>query len=177
MAALEASMPCLWPEELQDLLPRDARVTLQTQKTNLRRQWGIFSKVFPEVPQQEFQHAWMLVNSRSFLDGTPETDNYPWEDRLALVPVADLFNHSEAGSRVQATSEGGYLVTTDKAYKKGEEVFITYGSHPNDYMLVEYGFILDHNKHDEVHLDDIIMPKLDEGQRVELENGRKPLFI
>ncbi|OGE49358.1 hypothetical protein PENARI_c022G03868 [Penicillium arizonense] len=59
------------------------------------------------------------------------------------------------------------LFSTDKCQHlepqlvmKGDEVLMNYGSHPNDYLLVEYGFFLDRNESDAVYLDDIMCQDL-----------------
>ncbi|KAK5996995.1 Lariat debranching enzyme [Cladobotryum mycophilum] len=180
LADFEAGMPFLWPKDLQRLLPREAQSILENQQINFQRHWNAFAKAFPNVSMKDFQYAWLAVNSRSFLNETPETEKYPWEDRLALIPVADLFNHVAVGCRMLFSPES-YFITTDRTYKKGEEVFISYGDHANDYMLVEYGFVLDDNQWDEIYLDDVIMPNLSEESKAELQKrdllGKYPLLL
>lgn len=62
-------------------------------------------------------------------------------------------------------SPSGYTVTADRAYVAGEEVFVTYGPHTNDFLLTEYGFILqEKNRHDGVPLDSLLLPLLDGDQ-------------
>ena len=41
--------------------------------------------------------------------------------------------------------------------------------HSNDYLLAEYGFVLEENGCDEISLDDQILPLLSEKQKMELE--------
>lgn len=95
--------------------------------------------------------------------GTTKPKNH--DDCMALNPFADYFNHTSRGCHVSFTPEG-YKILTDKRYDKGEEVFISYGNHSNDFLLAEYGFILPGageqggNEWDEVLLDDYILPLL-----------------
>ncbi|KAL6699006.1 hypothetical protein J3F84DRAFT_364610 [Trichoderma pleuroticola] len=110
----------------------------------------------------------MIVNTRSFYNETPETLKYHWEDGLALIPVADLFNHSDDGCKVNFSSHV-YQIVADRAYNKGEELFISYSSHSNDYNLLEYGFILDENPSDDVYIDDVVFPKLSKSHKEELK--------
>lgn len=165
---LEASVPFLWPAELQELLPSAARSLLAKQQAKFGQHWETFHASFPATPRGAFLHAWLLVNTRTFYYETPETMLYPWEDRLALLPVADLFNHGEAGCRVEFTSEW-YSVTADRAYEAGGELYISYGDHSNDFLLGEYGFVLRGNRWDKVCLDDVILPKLSGVVKEELE--------
>jgi hypothetical protein len=91
----------------------------------------------------------------------PETECYSWEDRLALVSVADMFNHADDGCKVSYMPEH-YVITTDRAYELGEELFISYGDHSNDCLLAEYDFLLANNRWDVISIDDAVLPRLDE---------------
>lgn len=90
---------------------------------------------------------------------------------MALQPVADLFNHTDAGGcRVSYHHSDSYSFRTWRAHEKGEEVHISYGSHNNDFLLVEYGFVLAQNAWDEVCLDEAVLPSLSVAQQEELED-------
>jgi hypothetical protein len=70
-------------------------------------------------------------------------------------------------------SSSGYTITTPAKIKKGEEVYISYGNHSNDFLLTEYGFILGEegggNRWDEVPLDAYILPLFSAKQKERLE--------
>lgn len=89
---------------------------------------------------------------------------------MVLQPVADLFNHSPNGCRV-AFDDTFFTITTTTPVKQGDELFIRYGSHSNDFLLVEYGFTLPGslNPWDEICLDDYLCPLFTKKQRMELE--------
>lgn len=178
MEDFEVGMPMMWPRELKDLLPLELRENLRKREREFQDNWRGFQEAFPDVPYEEYTYAWLVVNTRTFYNESPETLKYPWEDRLALIPVADLFNHTDSGCKVYYSPEG-YHIIADRAYKKGEELFISYSSHSNDYNLLEYGFIPDENPSDDVYIDDVVMPKLSESHRAELESrdllGEYPL--
>ena len=80
-----------------------------------------------------------------------------------MCPLIDYFNHSDNGCHPEHNSHG-YSVTADRSYSAGEEVFVTYGSHTSDFLLVEYGFILEGNVHDTLPLDHLLLPLLDKQQ-------------
>jgi hypothetical protein len=80
-----------------------------------------------------------------------------------MCPFMDYFNHSSSGCDPLA-SPSGYSVTADRAYAAGEEVYVSYGPHTNDFLLVEYGFILEANANDAVGLDHLIVPRLSSEQ-------------
>lgn len=178
MSDFEVGMPMMWPKELKDLLPLEPRALLLKREKTFQGDWNDFNKAFPDVPYDEYTYAWLVVNTRTFYNESPETLKYPWEDRLALIPVADLFNHTDAGCKVYY-SPGGYHILADRDYNEGEELFISYSTHSNDYNLLEYGFIPDENPTDDVYIDDVIFPKLGKSQKEELEKrdllGEYPL--
>ena len=125
-------------------------------------------EAFPAVSEQDFAYGWLVVNTRTFLLETPETMLYPYDDRLALLPLADLFNHADCGCKVTFSTES-YVFTADRTYEEGEEVYISYGEHSNDFLLTEYGFMLQPNRWDQVGLDEVVLPKLTAAQRMRLD--------
>ncbi|PHH80243.1 hypothetical protein CDD83_3776 [Cordyceps sp. RAO-2017] len=165
---LEAAVPFAWPEALREALPCEARRLVAAQEARFRRDWQLFEPAFPGTGRQQYAHAWFLVGTRTFYYETAETMLFPWSDRLALLPVADLFNHAPAGCLV-SYSPDGYTVTADRPYPAGAELFISYGSHSNDFLLAEYGFLLRDNACDRVCLDDLILPKLPDDLKAELD--------
>ncbi|KAH8688611.1 hypothetical protein GQ44DRAFT_780796 [Phaeosphaeriaceae sp. PMI808] len=80
-----------------------------------------------------------------------------------MCPFMGYFNHTDVGCNPKHTAKG-YSVTADRDYKAGEEVFVSYGSHTNDFLLVEYGFMLDSNTHDSIPLDHLLLPSLSSEQ-------------
>lgn len=134
-----------------------------------------------------YMYAWMVVNTRTFyfvhssrgkLSPTDADEAaVDREDRMALQPVADLFNHHGEAPRSAddpppspvSFDGAGFTIRAGRRYRRGEEVCISYGHHSNDFLLAEYGFVLEHNHHDEVQLDEAILPRLSPEQRDELE--------
>ncbi|KUJ07277.1 SET domain-containing protein [Mollisia scopiformis] len=162
----ESTMPLHYPSSLQDLLPSASKALLAHQKSKLKADWAFASSHYPKLTYDDYLYAWLLVNTRTFYflpPGTKTPKNH--DDCMALNPFADYFNHTSRGCHVSFTAEG-YKVMTNKVYEKGEEVFISYGNHSNDFLLAEYGFILPSseepggNEWDVVSLDDYILPLL-----------------
>lgn len=93
---------------------------------------------------------------------------------MVLQPVADLFNHAPTGWCAGAFDEAAFTITTTADHAEGQELFIKYGSHGNDFLLVEYGFTLPPplNPWDETCLDPYLCPALiAAGQRTRLEEA------
>lgn len=167
---LEDSCPLAWVPELQAYLPAPAAERLRKQQSKFARDWEEVRLAFPALTEQEYRYAWMLVNTRTFYYSTPKTEKlYHRDDRMAMQPVADLFNHADEGCAVAFDPES-FTIRANRTYEAGEEVFICYGRHGNDFLLAEYGFVLEENKWDEVGLDEPVLSHLTKEQRIDLEN-------
>ncbi|KAL2816897.1 hypothetical protein BJX63DRAFT_419774 [Aspergillus granulosus] len=166
----EDCMPILWPGDSYLLPPSISGRWKNTQKRRLefdyesshqnilgqqqrrlREAWDSVIAVFPETDWESFSYHWLIVNTRSFFYLMPGQE--PPEDRndaMALLPLADYFNHS------------------DMAVNKGEEIFMSYGPHTNDFLFTEYGFYLDENQSEVLYLDDIIFQDISPSLQEEL---------
>ncbi|KAL2866034.1 uncharacterized protein BJX67DRAFT_152820 [Aspergillus lucknowensis] len=134
---------------------------LAQQERRLRNAWDSVVAVFPETDWETFSYHWLIVNTRSFFFLMPGQE--PPQDRndaMALLPFADYFNHSDVACKVKFDGQA-YVFRAAEAYDAGEEIFMSYGPHPNDFLLTEYGFYLDRNEFEVLYLDDIIFQDLD----------------
>ena len=165
-------MPLCWPVELQQLLPPGAKAFLHKQELKYNKDLANVHSAFPEIKRSDFLYAWCLVNSRTFYHTTPKTESLPKEDHMVLQPVADLFNHSPHNYCSVTYDAHEFTFTTTAACNAGDELFIQYGSHSNDFLLVEYGFVLpEGNTHDEICLDEYMCDLFSKRQRQELEDA------
>ncbi|KAJ5210385.1 hypothetical protein N7472_000524 [Penicillium cf. griseofulvum] len=180
-APTDSEQPCLLPPSLSgrwnSLHPSpkmrkyssDYQNIISQQAQRLRKAWTDVISAFPDTNWETFSYNWLIVNTRSFYwmgDGqeTPEDPN----DAMGLVPFADYFNHADVARDVKF-DENTYEFRATKDYEEGEEVFMNYGSHPNDTLLAEYGFFLDVNEADSIYLDDIVFRDIHSaGQQEEL---------
>ncbi|KAI1749644.1 putative SET domain-containing protein [Xylaria castorea] len=164
-ANFAASVPLMWPEELHAFLPRSAYHILKRQQIKFQHECDSVAKAVPDLDRSKYKFFWLIINSRTFLYETPDMEKYHWEDKLCLLPAADLFNHSNDGCTVTWWDKEGYTITANRTYLAGDELCISYGKHSNDFLLVEYGFTMPQNPWDEVGLDEVILPKLDQAQQ------------
>ncbi|XP_057955305.1 ribulose-1,5 bisphosphate carboxylase/oxygenase large subunit N-methyltransferase, chloroplastic isoform X3 [Malania oleifera] len=101
----------------------------------------IFSKhphLFPEEVFNIETFKWSFGILFSRLVRLPSMDG-----RVALVPWADMLNHScevETFLDYDKSSQG-VVFTTDRPYQPGEQVFISYGKKSNGELLLSYGFV------------------------------------
>lgn len=152
---------------------------MQAQQQKYLKDWQTWQSMIPSGAEKSFQYHWLIVNTRTFFwkhhgSGAKKlskkirrTCN---DDRMVLCPFVDYFNHSDEGCTVSNTPKG-FTITCDREYEAGEEVYVSYGQHDNDFLLVEYGFVLDGNKWDKTKLDSRILPKLDKRMRRDLEEN------
>ncbi|KAK3172786.1 hypothetical protein OEA41_006111 [Lepraria neglecta] len=147
-----------WRRILEFFMPREDEGLLAKQEKRMKADWKIVSKIFPTKTLEEYTYYWLVVNTRSFYFEVPGTTDFAHEDRMVLCPFVDYFNHNDHGCDV-VFDESGYTVISDRAYAVGEEIQTSYGSHSNDFLLCEYGFILENNKFDYLPLDDFFSGK------------------
>ncbi|KAI8937649.1 hypothetical protein NX059_005354 [Plenodomus lindquistii] len=170
----QSTMPLYYYSDLQKLLPPAAARHLTNQRDNLEKDWNDLKAIIVHCDKDLFTYIWLIVNTRTFYWDYPDLSNaHPRlpkrrakltsADCYAMCPFMDYFNHSDLGCESHHDAKG-YSVTADREYKAGDEVYVSYGPHTNDFLLVEYGFILDTNVHDSLPLDDLLLPRLDSDQ-------------
>ena len=95
--------------------------------------------------------GWALaaVSSRAFRTRGPSLP-------ASLLPLIDLANHSfEPSAEVKVEERGGVRgisLVSKREIKKDEEITLSYGPLTNDFLLLDYGFIIPSNPHDRVQL-------------------------
>jgi SET domain len=147
----------------------------------------------PRHAEDNFKYGWCIVNTRClYFDHTlsnqsaqrqndsylandaspiPPTRSHPRNDCMVLCPMIDLFNHtakSTSACKVSYNRNGFTVAARAQAVAEDEEIFVCYGSHSNDVLFAEYGFVLpgEENTHDSTSLDAVILPKLNTEQRM-----------
>ncbi|KAJ5110909.1 hypothetical protein N7532_001444 [Penicillium argentinense] len=138
----------------------DHQNLVKQQEKRIRTAWEDVKAAIPDIDWKGFSYHWLILNTRSFYWVAP--DQEAPEDRndaMALLPFADYFNHSDIECDVKF-DESQYTLSATENYESGDEVYMNYGSHPNDFLLTEYGFFLDKHDSDCIYLDDIIFRDL-----------------
>ncbi|XP_056368349.1 SET domain-containing protein 4 isoform X2 [Oenanthe melanoleuca] len=99
--------------------------------------------------------AWCTINTRTIYMKHPHRECFSLEpDVYALAPYLDLLNHSPNVQVKAAFNEQtrSYEIWTNSQCKKYQEVFICYGPHDNQRLLLEYGFVAMDNPHSSVYV-------------------------
>jgi len=75
---------------------------LAKQKTRFEKDWAKLASVIPGANREQYMYYWLLVNTRTFYHERPgkKRKASPREDRMALCPFADYFNHADADEGV-----------------------------------------------------------------------------
>ncbi|XP_071994830.1 SET domain-containing protein 4 isoform X2 [Engystomops pustulosus] len=166
--------PVYWGAETVEYLPdpvkqkaSEQRSVLQDFYSSALRFFQSLSPLFPEVLEKVLSYeavrwAWCTVNTRTVYMKHPRRECFSAEpDVYALAPYLDLLNHNAAVQVEAAFNEKTlcYEIRTVVPYKKHQQVFICYGHHDNQRLLLEYGFIADNNPHKSVYVTrDAILP-------------------
>ncbi|PYH85959.1 ribosomal N-lysine methyltransferase [Aspergillus uvarum CBS 121591] len=170
---LPPSISGLWNSFQQEPVGVDYETRYQNllaqQENRLQAAWAHVRKVYPEIEWSTFAYYWSVINSRSFYYVSPgKEEPEDWNDAIAMVPFADYFNHDDDAACEVIWTGQNYLFKATRQYDQGEEIFMSYGSHSNDFLFVEYGFFLPTNPSDSIYLDDIIFQDLTIEQKKDL---------
>jgi hypothetical protein len=107
----------------------------------------LYPNLFPltDFTFERFKFAWNTILARAF------GRRLPW---TALVPFADCLNHTNLQTKYDYNiKENGVFrlfPTGNNCYKKGSEVYNSYGRRANDDLLLDYGFAMLENEWDQV---------------------------
>ncbi|NXH10811.1 SETD4 protein, partial [Bucco capensis] len=173
--------------DVASLLPEPLRKKAQEQKTMVHELYtsskAFFSSLQPLFAENTgtifnysaLEWAWCTINTRTIYMKHSQKDCFSFEpDVYALAPYLDLLNHSPNVQVKAAFNEQtrSYEIWTNSQCKKYEEVFICYGPHDNQRLLLEYGFVATDNPHSSVHVSsDILLkyfPPLDKQRNAKL---------
>ncbi|KFV77570.1 SET domain-containing protein 4, partial [Struthio camelus australis] len=159
--------PVCLEQDVVSLLPEPLRKKAQEQRTVVRELYvsskAFFSSLQPlfvENTEALFNYsalewAWCTINTRTVYMKHSQKACFSLEpDVYALAPYLDLLNHSPNVQVEAAFNEQTkrYEIRTDSQCKKYEEVFICYGPHDNQRLLLEYGFVAVDNPHSSVYV-------------------------
>mmetsp|Transcript_311 Transcript_311/g.325 ORF Transcript_311/g.325 Transcript_311/m.325 type:complete len:616 (+) Transcript_311:3-1850(+) len=89
-------------------------------------------------------------------------------EALAMVPYADLINHSpfsqayidarEGGDWLFSSGEEEVILYADRGYRRMEQIYISYGQKSNAELLLLYGFAVERNPYNSVDVTVAIAP-------------------
>ncbi|KFO08597.1 SET domain-containing protein 4, partial [Balearica regulorum gibbericeps] len=159
--------PVSLEHDVVSLLPEPLRKKAQEQRTMVHELYmsskAFFSSLQPLFAENTgtifnysaLEWAWCTVNTRTIYMKHSQRECFSLEpDVYALAPYLDLLNHRPNVQVKAAFNEQtrSYEIWTNSQCKKYEEVFICYGPHDNQRLLLEYGFVATDNPHSSVYV-------------------------
>ncbi|XP_067849365.1 SET domain-containing protein 4 isoform X2 [Heptranchias perlo] len=182
--------PVYLAEEVIDLFPGPLVKQIQEQKSVVQELYlsskcffSSLQPLFSEHVEDVFTYsalrwAWCSINTRTVYMEHAQSEFFSREpDVYALAPYLDLLNHSPAAQVTAAFNQKSkhYEISTVTKCRRYEQVFICYGPHDNQRLLLEYGFLASSNPHNVVYVDkDVLCNHL--SQKDKLVN-RNLLFL
>ncbi|XP_016537329.1 SET domain-containing protein 4 isoform X1 [Poecilia formosa] len=171
--------PTYFSEEVADVLPAGVRRRGLEQREAVREMHSsnqeFFRTLQPVLSQpiedvltyEALRWAWCSVNTRSVFMSRPSSCFLSGPDSYALAPFLDLLNHHpdvqvKAGFNDQTKCYEIRSVCGTPCY---EQVFINYGSHDNQRLLLEYGFVAMNNPHSVVYVEPDLLCDILRGEK------------
>lgn len=155
-------------EDLSFLKGSPVIAATQSMQMKLKREYddllgkeGALCDRFPDrFPREHFTYeAWEWAFTMLFSRAI-RLRNLKDGEALAMVPYADLINHSafsrayidarETGDWLFKTGEEEVILYADRGYRKMEQIYISYGPKSNADLLLLYGFALERNPYNSV---------------------------
>jgi hypothetical protein len=167
-----------WPDEdLAFLSGSPVIAATQSLQMKLKREYdallggedGLIQKFPDRFPADHFTYknwewAFIMLFSRAI-----RLRSLKQGEALALVPYADLINHSPfSGAYIDARENGDWLFKSgdeeiilyaDRAYRRMEQIYISYGQKSNAELLLLYGFAVERNPFNSVDVTVSIAPR------------------
>ena len=153
-----------WSKEDLDFLEGSPVIAAtQSLQMKLKREYdallggenGLIARYPDRIPAERFTYenwiwAFAMLFSRAI-----RLQSLRQGETLALVPYADLINHSpfsqafvdarESGDWLFKTGEEEVILYADRGYRRMEQVYISYGQKSNAELLLLYGFAVERN--------------------------------
>ncbi|XP_053165944.1 SET domain-containing protein 4 isoform X2 [Hemicordylus capensis] len=157
---LEQDIVNLFPEPLRRKA-HEQRKLVHELYISSKRFFFSLQPLFPKKVEsvfnyEAFQWAWCTINTRTVYMKPAQKECFSREpDTYALAPYLDLLNHNPAVQVKAGFNENTrcYEIRTFSPCQKYGEVFICYGPHDNQRLLLEYGFVTIGNPQSSVHVE------------------------
>ncbi|XP_021663079.2 uncharacterized protein LOC110651906 isoform X4 [Hevea brasiliensis] len=137
-----------------------AIVLLVEQKLGWESEWAHYLSCLPQLEEMNSTIFWSRIKSRAW--GSTKG--------VSLIPFADFLNHDGVSEVIVLNDEDKLVseVIADRNYAAHEEVLIRYGKFSNATLLLDFGFTLPYNIHDQVKIQ-IDIPHRDFLREMKLE--------
>lgn len=165
--------PFIWKiqgkDDLVSHLPRSTRKHATEMAKKFNNDYTTVRKLLEKhnapdslVDHDEFLLNWMCINSRCLYMEMPQKKSIA--DNFTMAPYVDFINHSSTDQCVLKIDRTGFSVITSNKYNAGEELYLSYGPHSNEFLLCEYGFYLPNNEWNDLDISKEVIDLLNEDQ-------------
>lgn len=126
------------------------RWLIQFAKNELKKEGDANPFHGTQIDANSLGWAFAAVTSRAFRPGGPKSAG-------VLLPLIDMCNHSFSpnakviGSKAGNKNDSLFMVAM-RDIAADEPIMLSYGNLPNDFLLLDYGFIVEENPYDTVKL-------------------------
>ncbi|XP_029376272.1 SET domain-containing protein 4 isoform X2 [Echeneis naucrates] len=171
--------PAYFTDDVMAVLPACVRRWALEQRQTVQEfhssNQDFFSSLQPVVSQPvedvltyaALRWAWCSVNTRSVFMSHPPNNFLSGQDVYALAPFLDLLNH-QPDVQVKASFNDAtrcYEIGCVSGTLRYQQAFINYGSHDNQHLLLEYGFVASSNPHSVVYVDTDLLCEVLKGDK------------
>ncbi|XP_005741603.1 SET domain-containing protein 4 [Pundamilia nyererei] len=171
--------PAYFSDDVMALLPASVRRRALEQREAVKEMHStnqeFFRSLQPVLSQptaavltyEALRWAWCSVNTRTVFMSHASSSFLSGPDNYALAPFLDLLNH-----RPDVQVKAGfndvtrcYEIRSVSGTLRYQQAFINYGSHDNQQLLLEYGFVTTANPHSVVYVDTDLLCDVLRGDR------------
>ncbi|XP_035760719.1 SET domain-containing protein 4 isoform X2 [Neolamprologus brichardi] len=171
--------PAYFSDDVMALLPASVRRRALEQREAVKEMHSsnqeFFRSLQPVLSQptadvltyEALRWAWCSVNTRTVFMSHASSSFLSGPDNYALAPFLDLLNH-RPDVQVKAGFNDAtrcYEIRSVSGTLRYQQAFINYGSHDNQQLLLEYGFVTTANPHSVVYVDTDLLCDVLRGDR------------
>jgi hypothetical protein len=130
---------------------------------------GLIAKYPDRFPADKFTYETWIWAFTMLFSRAIRLRSLKQGETLAMVPYADLINHSpfsqayidarESGDWLFKSGEEEVILYADRRYRKMEQIYISYGPKSNAELLLLYGFAVERNPFNSVDVTVSIAPR------------------
>ena len=129
---------------------KNAKEEMLTFAKQIESSFALESAMDDTLTMDEWRWAMAMVHSRTF---RIEDEYGRRPTRRAMIPGADLLNHSSVDANCDWSSDGEtFVISAVRDIKAGEEFTLSYGSQCDRHFMLFYGFVPEPNPHNKVRL-------------------------
>lgn len=164
-------------DDLEFLVGSPVIAATKSLQMKLRREYdallggddGLINRFPDRFPREHFTYDNWLWAFTNLFSRAIRLRSLQQGETLAMVPYADLINHSpfsqayidarQSGDWLFKTGEEEVILFADRGYRRMEQIYISYGPKSNAELLLLYGFAVERNPFNSVDVTVSIAPR------------------